>query len=46
MDEAIRLKHILNHLKINASQFAKNTGIAQGAVSGISLGNKRITIYR
>jgi len=44
MDEAIRLTSLLNHLKINASQFAKKTGIPQGSVSAITLGKKRITI--
>ena len=44
MDEAQRMNLLLNHLKINASQFSKKTGIPQPSVSAIANGNKRITI--
>ncbi|MEZ4925551.1 MAG: helix-turn-helix transcriptional regulator [Saprospiraceae bacterium] len=43
MSEAKRLRTLLNHLKMNASEFARIIGVQQSAISAITREKKRIT---
>lgn len=43
MSESERLAELINHLKTNASQFSIRANIAQGSISNIINGKKRIT---
>lgn len=43
MGESERLGFLVNHLKTNAFQFSKRAKIAQGTVSGIINGKRRMS---
>ena len=43
MGESERLNALINQLKTNAFQFSKRANIAQGSVSNIISGNRRLS---